>query len=220
MSKPISWSFSALDSFETCPKRHYVVKVARLITEPQGEALLWGHKVHKALEDRINGIAALPQDLQHHESFVQKLLQPEGQRLVETQMTIDANFNPCGWRDKQAWCRGKVDFGIVKPKVAIAVDWKTGKRKPESDQMKLMAALMFAHFPFLERITTIFAWLKEKKLDQDVFTSTQKSTIWSDFLQRVKRLEHAHQTGQWDPKPSGLCGKWCPVTKAHCQFGK
>lgn len=220
MSGPFPWSYTSLSSFETCPRRHYVTRVARLIVEPQTEQLRWGNEVHKAFEDRLKGVAPLPVTLAGYEPVLQTLMSKHGSRLVEARWAIDGSFRPVGWKDKSAWCRAVVDSGIVGVKSAVLVDWKTGNRKPNTDQLKLSAGLAFAQHPHLESVSTTFVWLKEKKLDKDTFTREQVGGIWNDFLPRVAQLQRAHDTNEWQPKPSGLCGKWCPVTKQHCEFGR
>lgn len=218
--KPIAWSYSALISFETCPRRHHLTKVVKIIPDPPSQETQWGREVHKALERRLEGTAALPASLEHYEPLTRMLTRKQGKRLIEAKFAVDKNFKPIGWRDPATWCRCVIDTGIVGSKSAFLADWKTGKRKPNSDQLKLSAAVGFAHYPYLESIHTAFIWLKEKKLDAEMFTHEQVQTIWNGFLPRVKRLELAHQTNTWQPKPSGLCGKWCPVTKQHCEFGR
>lgn len=217
----VAWSYTVLSSFETCPRRHYLTRVTKSVTEPPSEVLTWGREVHKAIEDRLGGAQLpLPAHLDYLEGVMQKLTSKHGKRMVEQKFAIDKNFRPVGWRDRNVWCRGVVDTAIVGVKSAVVVDWKTGKRKPDTDQLKLFAGMMFAHYPYLETVHTTFIWLKEKKLDADQFEQDQVGSIWNDFLPRVQRLEAAHQTNTWHPKPSGLCGKWCPVTKKDCEFGK
>lgn len=220
MSKPFTWSHTALTSFETCPRRHYLTRVTKEVVEPPSEVLTWGREVHKALEKRLLGQAALPAHLSHCEPLVQSLTSKHGKRLVEEKLTIDSAFRPCGWWDKNAWCRVVVDVGIMGSQNALLGDWKTGRRKPENDQLELFAAVAFAHFPYLSAVHTVFLWLKDKKLDHAVFTHEQVGEIWNNYLPRVKRFEEAFKTNTWHPKPSGLCGKWCPVTRKHCEFGK
>lgn len=220
-----AWSYSALTSFETCARRHYVLRVAKLLTEPESEEVRWGRVAHKALELRCLNKAALPQSLAYLEPVASMLTQQQGRRIVEDdggKLAVDASFRPCSWFSKNppVWCRSVVDFGIIGTESAVLIDWKTGKRKPDNDQLELFAAIGFAHFPFLQRIHTSFVWLKDKKIDSDAFTRDQIGQLWSKFLPRVQRLDHAHETNTWSPKPSGLCGKWCPVTQQHCAFGR
>lgn len=219
-AKPIAWSHTALTSFETCGRRHYLTRVAKTVTEPPSESIKWGREVHEALQKKLEGRAPLPPHLAYIEPVADKLMSKQGKRLVEEKLTIDSSFRPCGWWDKSAWCRVVVDVGLLGVESALLVDWKTGKRKPDNDQLELFAAVAFAHYPYLKSIYTAFVWLQEKKIDHAVFTHEQVKTIWEGYLPRVKRLEQAHQTNTWHPKPSGLCGKWCPVTKKDCEFGK
>lgn len=211
-----SWSYTAINSFETCGRRHFLTRVARSVTEPPSESLQWGRTVHKAFEERLNGRAPLPAALEHLEPIANTLMNKHGKRLIEERFCINSSFHPVAWKDKNAWCRGVVDAGIVGVKSAVLVDWKTGNRKPENDQLKLFAGLAFAHYPYLETVHTAFAWLKEKKLDSEVFTREQSPIIWQEYLPRIKRLEVAHQTNKWPPKPSGLCKRHCPCTT--CEY--
>ena len=216
----IQWSISALTSYETCPRRHYLTRIVKAVVEPPSEPILWGLKVHKALEARLKNTAPLPPYLETYEGMVSRILARPGKRLIEGKLCIDANFQPTDWRSRSAWCRGVVDVGIIGTKTAFVGDWKTGKQKPEPDQMELMAAMAFSHYPYLEEITTTFIWLKDKKLDTNVFTRTQVGDIWGKFLPRVERMERARQLNKWPPKPSGLCGKWCPVNRENCEHGR
>jgi CRISPR/Cas system-associated exonuclease Cas4 (RecB family) len=208
------WSHSTLTSYETCPRRYYLTKVTRTVTEPQTEATIWGNSVHQALEKRAKTGEALPIAIKAYEPIVDKILNRDGRRLVEEKMAIDESFQPAQW--SKSWCRGIVDLGIVDTKTAYMFDWKTGKRKPDSEQMKLMALLTLHTYPYIEKVKTSFIWLKDGKIDQDVFTREQIPTLWQDFIPRVNRLANAYEKERWEPKPSGLCGSWCPCT--GCEF--
>lgn len=218
MKKPVAWSHSALNAFETCPLRYYKTRVSKEIVEPQTEVLRYGNGVHKAFELRLKNGTALPEYLQSHEPLVASLLQKKGERLIEKQWAIDKSFRPVGWFDKSVWCRGVVDVGIASRDKAIILDWKTGKRKPDNDQLKLFAGLTFAHYPSIKTVHTGFVWLAAGKIDSEEFTRAQSGDIWSTFLPRVKRLEIAYEENKWQPKPSGLCANYCPVPRSHCEF--
>jgi hypothetical protein len=101
---------------------------------------------------------------------------------------------------------------------ALLLDWKTGKRKFDSSQLKLFAGLAFAHYPQVEIVFTGFVWLKEGKIDKDTFTREDVPAIWQEFVPRVRRLERAYEEDKFPPKPSGLCSKWCPVPNRLCKF--
>jgi hypothetical protein len=119
---------------------------------------------------------------------------------------------------KNVWCRGIIDIGVVGSKKAYLLDWKTGKHKPNSDQLMLFAALAFAYYPWIEKVVCGFIWLKDSKFDKEIYTREQIQEIWSEFLPRVDRLEIAFNEDKWQAKPSGLCRNWCPVGKKLCEF--
>lgn len=212
------WSFSSLTSFETCPKRYYHLKCVKDVTEVPNEATTWGTTVHKHLEDRVALGTPLPQAIAGYESFVAKIAAHPGEKLVEQQMAITADFKPTGWTSETAWCRGIVDVGLLTGKRALLLDWKTGKRKPDSSQLQLFAGLAFVHFPNVEVVATAFVWLKEGKTDKASFKRQDAPVIWQEFVPRVRRMERAYEENKFPPKPSGLCGKWCPVPKRLCSF--
>lgn len=87
----------------------------------------------------------------------------------------------------------------------------TGKRKPDSDQLMLFAALIFAHYEFIDRTDTAFIWVKDKKTDKESFTRDQEKDIWDHFYGKLARLEQSLVKDTWKKNPSGLCKGWCPV---------
>lgn len=99
------------------------------------------------------------------------------------------------------------------------VTHNTGKRKV-TDQLSLYAAYIFAHYEEVQTVTTSFVWLKENKLDNDVYKREDVGAIWQKLMPRIVRLEKAYEKDKWEPKPSGLCSGWCPVGKDKCEFWK
>lgn len=212
----VAWSFSALDAFETCPLRYYLTRVSKAVVEPPSDALVWGRKIHGALEARAKRNTPLPPEMQHYEPYVAKILAFKGKKIVEEKFAIDKAFRPSGWFDKTAWCRCVVDIGVIGTKQVLLFDWKTGNWKPDTDQLKLSAAISFAQYPWVDEVTTGFIWLKDKRFDKETFQRANVMDIWGEFLPRVQRLEAAYAENKWQPKPSGLCRNWCPVGQKNC----
>jgi hypothetical protein len=216
LTKP--WSYSALTAFETCPRRFELTRVSKKVFEPQTEATIWGNKVHKALELFAKGTQPLPPDMEKYGRYVKKIMSYEGKRVIEERVALDKNLRPTKWMAKDVWVRGVIDIGVVGSERAYLLDWKTGKRKPDSDQLMLFAALAFAMYPWIDSVVTGFIWLKEHKFDKQLFTRDQLPEIWAEFLPRLSRVARAYEEDKWTPKPSGLCRNWCPVGKKHCEF--
>lgn len=215
---PPPWSFSSLTSFETCPKQYYHKKVLKDVVEIPHEATTWGTTVHTHLENRVRNDTPLPEELAHYESLVTAITGRGGDVLVEQELAVTSDFRPTEWTSSDAWCRGIIDLGVLTGKKGVLLDWKTGKRKPDLDQLKLFAGLAFAHYPELEEVQTGFIWLKVGKIDKKTYTRDDLPAIWQHFAPRVVRLYRAYSSATFAPKPSGLCNGWCPVPHSKCQF--
>lgn len=216
-TKVPAWSHTSLTAYETCPKQYYHTRVAKDVPQSFGEAALWGQKVHKLLEERAKVGTALPDYLEFCEPILSSILEKDGTLLVEEKMAVDANLHPVEFFDKKAWGRGVVDIGKVNEHTAVIFDYKTGARKPENDQLRLFSAFTFAKYPWVNKVIGGFIWLKDKKLDKQVFTRKQHmAELWGEIIPRANRVDKAYQDNVWPEKPSGLCRAHCPVKS--CKF--
>lgn len=208
-----AWTYSQLETFETCPKKFYHIRVLKDVKDPPNEYSAWGERVHTAMENRIKDGTALPEGMEQWEAIANKLAALPGIKLTEQKLALSKSFQPTEWGN--AWSRGIADLLIVNGKKAAVMDHKTGKRKP-SEQLILYALYAFAHYPEVEEVETCFIWLKEKKIDRQKFHRDEIPEMWQEFLPRVAKLESAYTRESWPARPSGLCKGWCPVTK--CEF--
>jgi hypothetical protein len=210
--KPFAWSYSKLKNFESCPKRHWHVDVAKDVKEPESEQLLWGNQVHKALAKRCSLGSALPPGMESYEKWCSRILTGEGNIYVEQQLAITKEFGPTEWFGKDAWYRGIADVLKINGAVALAIDWKTGKLLDDPVQLALMAACIFAHHPGIQKIRTEFVWLKENTSSREDFDRATMAVMWRNIWHRIEQLESAHKTTSYPAKPGYLCRRWCPVT--------
>ena len=209
--KPFAWSYSKLKNFETCPKRHWHVDVARDIKEPEGEALLWGNAVHKALAERVENDKPLPKSMVQFESWATRVLTGDGKVLVEQKLAINKEFGPESWFSDNAWFRGIGDVIKIVGPVALIMDYKTGKIIEDGSQLALMAACVFAHHPEVRKVRSEFIWLKDDASSRADFTREGMAQVWRGLWPRIETLEHAHETTSFPAKPGGLCKRYCPV---------
>ncbi len=189
----------------------------KAVPDVMGEEAKWGLRVHEHLASRLKDKTPLPDTIKGYEPIVASLENRPGVCLVEQQLALNDRFEPTGWFAKDAWVRVVLDVGLVDNQRAALFDYKTGKRKPDNDQLELFSAVGFAVYPSVQTIQTAFIWLQDKKLDKDTFSREQVPSIWAKFLPRVKRLELAFEREQWPAKPSGLCRKHCPVGRGLCE---
>lgn len=210
-----SWTYSQLEKFETCPRQYYHVRVKRDVVEPPTEHTIWGERVHTALEHRVLHGTPLPDGMQQWEGIAKSLVKLPGEKLCEQKMALNRDFQPTDWKD--SWTRGIADVVVVHKDKAAVFDHKTGKRKL-THQLMLYAGYTFAYYPHVNQVTTGFIWLKDRKIDKEVFTREDVPRIWQAFLPRVQKLESAFERDSWPCRPSGLCTGWCPVKS--CTFYK
>lgn len=210
--KPFAWSYSKLKNYETCPKRHWHVDVAKDIKEEESEHITYGNAVHKALADAISGKNSLPKPFSHLQPWVDKITRTDGVILVEQQLAVTKDLNRTEWFGKDAWYRGIADVIKIVGPVAVVLDWKTGKIQEDGVQLALMAQCVFAHHPSIEKIRTEFIWLKEDATTRADFTRDDMVKVWAGLLPRVTTLENAYTGANFPPKPGYLCRRFCPVT--------
>lgn len=209
--KKLAWSYTALTGFETCPKQHYHLKVAKDVSEAPSKAMLEGQKVHKAFEERVRDKKPLPMNLQQHESLCKRFDRTSGSVYVEQRLALNRDLEPTEFFARDAWLRAVLDVMAMKGKKAKVFDYKTGKRKPDSEQLKLFAAVVFATHSRIEVIDTSFLWLNTREMDSATFTRDDEPLIWREFEPRVERMQEAYDTQKFPARPSGLCRGWCPV---------
>jgi hypothetical protein len=210
------WSYSSLTAYETCARQYKLLKIDKVVPFKETEAIRHGNEVHKALELRLKDKVPLPEKYMQYESIAVKLDKPGV--FTEQEIALTRNLVPCGWWDKTCWTRGKIDVGIKNGDGVLLGDYKTGKVKPESSQLELFAAMKMSEDKTINRAKTMFIWLQYNKTTVHDVHRDDVPTIWSNFMARVNRLDNAYQNDKWPAKPSGLCAKWCPVGKKHCEF--
>lgn len=213
--KPKAWSYSALNSFNTCPRQYYEMNVAKNYPYVQGEEAKWGDMVHKALEDHVKGIkdvdtTNLPESIKFR--FREILDGLKGYALTaEGKVSLTRDLKPCTFFAKDTWVRGIIDLLGVHGDGAVVVDYKTGKVKPDNKQLKLFALFVFYKYPKVNEVTTLFEWLAYNQATRALYLRDQIPELWMEFIPDLNRFKEAFNKNKWPEKPSGLCSKWCDV---------
>lgn len=221
--KPITWSYSSLSNFLLCPKQYYETRVQKSVKSPPTQLSLWGDRVHEHFEHRLSsGKPATPMagdpSLDVYQPVIERFSKTKGAFSAEVKLAIDNAFKPTGWFASDVWCRGIVDALWLDRHVARMVDWKTGRRKTGSYQLRLFALLIFAHHPDVDLVNTAYVWLQTGKVDVEKFRRKDVPKLWQDILIDVRRLEVAYKNNTWVPRPSGICRNHCPVLS--CSFNE
>ena len=216
----VKWSHSALKDYEGCPRRYHEVKVLKNYPFKDTEATLYGKELHTAAELYIRDSKPLPPQFEFLKDTLDALNAKPGRKLCEHEMGIRADLSPCGFKDKDVWCRGIADLLIIDDDnlTAYVVDYKSGNNKyPDREQLKLMALMVFAHFPHIRKVSGGLLFVVKNDLVKASFLRGEAEEYWWDYRERVARIEQAHDSGVWNPKPTPLCG-WCVVKT--CEYNK
>lgn len=218
MTTPLPWSHTSLDDFVNCPRAFYEKRVAKSVKEEETEQLIWGNKVHKAFELRIKDGTPLPDILAQHENFLAGLANGQGENFTERKIALNRKGQPCGFFDKDVWFRGVIDYHNIFFSVADVVDYKTGKPHTKFKQLELFALWIFAQYPDVHAVRVGYYWTGDQKYTSQMLRRDQIKDIWAKFLPDLRQYAQAFKEDIWQPRQSGLCNGWCPVT--GCEFWK
>lgn len=224
----ISWSYSAMNTFDTCPRQYYAKYVSKEVPYVQNAAAKWGDEVHKALEDAIKFGSSLPSNMAMYQRFLDAVRnranQLDAKLVAEQPVALTRDLKPVSWFTKKTaknpvWFRLKVDVSVLRRTYAELYDWKTGKMKDDPDQLHLYALVAFILYPELEEVKVGYIWLKDGVITPPV---TYRRSDFLEMLEywvaKYEVLEEAFIRDDFPPRPSGLCHGWCEVTS--CRHNK
>jgi hypothetical protein len=223
MNKPLAWSFTALSDFRNCPRQYHHKRVLKdLPPEVKSEAMDWGNYVHEEFDKRQSRIEyKLPANIADHETYMTKLDAAGWEigriKFCEAPIALDHKAKPIAssWRNDGIWYRGKIDFRVLDREEAgdfcMLVDYKTGKKKDQWDELAMFAIHTFLQFPHINLIDARYYWTVDKTETRKVWGRADIPTLWNMFLPDLKQYALAFKTDTWQPRPSGLCHGWCPV---------
>lgn len=214
--KPLPWSHSRLEDFKNCPRAFYEKQVAKSVVEAKGEATIWGERVHKHFEDRLVDKVPLPTELVVHEPFLARLESMAGTMSVEERIALDTGCQPCEFFGDEVWFRGVIDVKIVNKERALLIDHKTGKHHNKFGQLKLFAIHTFLAHPDVAQVDCKYYWTQTFNTTGMAFRREQLEELWGGFVPDLVQYATAFRQDVWQPRQSGLCRGWCPVTS--CEF--
>lgn len=220
MSKAAPWSFSRIKAFEQCPKQFYHEKVLKQYPFIQTEAMIYGNQFHKACEDYIGKGEPIPERFMYIKDALDRLNQRKGVKICEQRLGVTANLEPCSFGARNVWFRGIVDLAILDEDSGIGwiIDYKTGKSAKYADkgQLELMALAIFAHYPKITSIRAGLLFVVANKLVKETYEVADRANLWEKWASNYATMEKAFEADVWNPRPSGLCKRHCPVTEcAH-----
>ena len=209
----ITWSYSSLNEYATCPRQYNETRVLGRFTKETSPQMQYGTDVHLALEEYIRD----GKPLGAHSKFypiVEHLKALPGVKYPEHKMAVSHDKTVCDFDDPERWVRGIADLIIVDGNRALIVDYKTGSnRYPDTKQLHLMALMTFAHFNEVDSITAQLSFVVHNTVVNAKYT--REETTWDAFTPTLMALYQSFEKDVWPATPTPLC-KWCPVTT--CPF--
>lgn len=217
----ISWSYSAMNTLDTCPRQYKAKYVTKEVPYVQNAAAKWGDDVHVAFEQNIKTGKPLPSNMAMYQRFLDAVKvragQLRGDLIAEQPVALTRDLQQVSWFTKKSsktpvWFRIKVDVSIVKETYAELFDWKTGKMKDDPEQLHLYALVAFIIYPKVERVRVGYVWLKDGVITPPTeYTRDQFPEMLKYWVDKYEVLEQAWVYDNFPPKPSGLCRGWCEV---------
>ncbi len=205
----LAHSYSALKLYTQCPKRYWYQRVARSVTDPGSAAADYGERVHKALELYIQHKADLPPELESIRDVVDRVRRTRGV-VAEREIALTADWKPTSWFADDAWLRAKLDVSAVGSDAAVVLDWKTGKRVVDTDQLELFALAIMTLHQNVQRVYTAFVWIRDRAIDSDYYLRSGIDDMRDRLLHKISRVEISLEQDRWPARPSRLC-RWCPA---------
>jgi RecB family exonuclease len=209
----MAYSYSSIKAFKNCQRQYYETKILKKWPFPETDAIMYGKDVHKALEDYIGENKPLGPHTRF-QPVADSIIALDGEKLTEFEMALDDNLNPCEFLGKDVFIRGIADIVVVdkEKKRAYIGDYKTGSAKyPDTDQLELMALMIFRYFPEVEHVKAALLFIVHDKVVTAEYHKKDAKPKWIQWLAKVETMEQAAAMNMYHENPTGLCG-WCEVT--------
>jgi hypothetical protein len=211
----VPWSYSKLKAFDTCPKQFYHTHVLKQFPYQETEATRYGNEFHTAAELHIRDGVPLPEKFAFAQKVLDSLKAKKGEKLCEKKFGITKKLKACAFDAKNVWFRGIADLIIIDDDLAWVIDYKTGKsaRYADSGQLELMALAVFAHYPKVQKVRAALVFVVCSNIVKKTYTIENTQELWAKWLANYAHLDRCVRIDVWNPKPSGLCRRHCPVTE-------
>ena len=206
----ITYSYSSLKTYEQCPQKFKFGRIDKL-PEPSGEAAERGKTLHSAIEANVKGETdILPIEIEHVRPSINELKVMGAE--AEKEFAIDLDWKPVSFFDKKARFRGIIDIYAKNGEKAIVLDWKSGKVRDYSDQVRVYAAVSFALDDELQLVKPVIAFIDQKK--EQEYPSIPREVYPSIRADVERRMSAIDNDSVYAPNPGFLC-KWCHYRKSN-----
>jgi hypothetical protein len=210
-------SYSSVSKFKTCPAQwewSYILGH----WEKSGPAAQRGTELHDTLETYYRH----PQSSLPHKEAIWKPWLPlltglrEHSPTAEGEVAVNKYWEPCDYKSKEAYYRGKVDLNLHARNHLFLFDWKSGKAYDEHWQQGAHYAALSPGYDFY---TVFFVYLDQPTLIKRwEYTKDEVADIREDAVELIEEVRSATHY----PFNKGPHCRWCPRSKnkgGDCRYG-
>lgn len=213
MTKKYIWSYSSISLYRTCPNQWRAKYRDKEVVFKPTEHTIWGTEVHSEAENCIKENRQPTERYKFLAPYLHSIKALNGAASAEVELAVTEDLKPCGFWDKDAWLRGKLDVLVNQSDKAIIFDWKTGKAKPSDfGELRCFSLLTFLNYEEVEKTKNVYLWLKkDHPPTHEIIDRSQKGALLDALAVTVERIEESLASDEWPQKQSGLCKSWCDV---------
>jgi len=223
----IALSWSRLNTYQQCPRKFHLQFISKSFPEEEKSIhLVKGEQLHKQLEDYViakNGGAPMPlgfsPEVKETLPYVDKLFTLYQSVHPEAQIACTKEWKPTDWFAKDTGWRAIWDVAGLRPQTVFIGDYKSGKIYPYGNgygQLHLSACIALNRFSDVPEVNAAYIYIEHKKVTPIKVTREELPKVMEHFDKEFLKVQ---MEKSWDPKPNEFC-KWCPATKAMCQFSR
>jgi hypothetical protein len=217
----VTWSFSTLKTFETCPLKYYHEKVVKSVKQTPNVAAEYGTQAHKALEELAKSDTPLPSNMSQYGKLGDTILRLRDVSIMskfEYQMAVDRTYAPVPFYNDTAYGRAVADVYLqTEPDKVVIIDYKFGKYRGSGAQPVINAWITMKNHPEIDRVTTSFVYVKDNYQDRAEFDRGSIDYKFGYVQSLIDQLEYAVKHQAFPAKRNGLCRNYCDVTSCfHC----
>jgi len=211
----ITWSYSALRSFLACPYQFKRVHVDRAYRQAETERMARGRDIHEELAAAVQACATgqpLPdtEAVRQVAPLLERLCRGSAHVWAERRMGVTRDWAPCDFFAPEVWGRAVADLMCLgHDGTLVVIDWKTGERLQDDDQLLLTLAVAWAHVPEASAFAGGYYYLARHEFVRRRFSRDEIEEVRRAYLP-LQQLERAVERNLWPPRPSPAC-RWCPV---------
>lgn len=224
MTQLKSWSFSLLQTFESCAYRVKLQRIDKIPDLQPKTAADRGTQIHQEAEDYVRGKSGLTHNLRHFAEDLAALAGhfQAGRVICEEEWGFDRDWNVVEWN--AAWLRLKADaVCFLTPSHAAVIDYKSGKRfgneVKHARQLQLYALCSLIRYPEIEKVTCELWYMDQDELARFTMHSKQLDKYLKMFDRDGRKVT---EETQFKPSPNIFSCKFCPYDPSKqndCQFG-